>query len=89
MNWQTIPSGRKRCSLVYLENPLLSGKRATLPTILPWKMSAKYSLLDFQLDETSSDTEWKWNIVSEELDRKIETIYTVSEERLNKAGPMI
>ena len=52
-------------------------------------MSAKYSLLDFQLDETSSDTEWKWNIVSEELDRKIETIYTVSEERLNKAGPMI
>ena len=41
------------------------------------------------MDETSFDTEWKWNIVLEEKEKKSETSYTVSNERLLKAGPMI
>ena len=45
--------------------------------------------LDFQTEETNFDTEWKWNIVSEEMEKKFETFYTVSNERLIKAGPII
>ena len=47
------------------------------------------SSLDFQMDETSSDTAWKWNIVIEEIEKKFETFYTVSNEQLRKAGTMI
>ena len=35
------------------------------------------------------DTDWKWNIVSEEIEKKFETFYTVSNERLIKVDPMI
>ena len=31
----------------------------------------------FQTDETNLDTEWRWNIVSEEMEKKFETVYTV------------
>ena len=52
-------------------------------------MFEQISSLDFQMDETSTDTAWKWNIVLEEMEKKFETFYTVSNERLIKAGPMI
>ena len=55
----------------------------------PGRMFEQNSSLDFQMDETNSDTAWKWNIVSEEMEKKFETFYTVSNERLIKAGPMI
>ena len=41
------------------------------------------------MDETNFDTEWKWNFVSEEMDRKFAIFYTVSNEQLIKVGPMI
>ena len=52
-------------------------------------MFEQISSLDFQMDETNSDTEWKWNIALEEMEKKFGTSYTVSSERLIKAGPMI
>ena len=52
-------------------------------------MFEKISSLAFQTDETNSDTEWKLNIALEEMEKKFETSYTVSSERLIKAGPMI
>ena len=52
-------------------------------------MSEQILSLDFQTDETNFDTEWKWNIVSEEMEKKLETFYTVSNELLIKAGPTI
>ena len=52
-------------------------------------MFEQISSLDFQMDETNSDIAWKWNIVLEEMEKKFETSYTVSNERLIKAGAMI
>ena len=52
-------------------------------------MFEQISSPDFQMDETNSDTAWKWNIVLEEMEKKFGTFYTVSNERLIKAGPMI
>ena len=52
-------------------------------------MFEQISSLDFQMDETNSDTAWKWNIVLEEMEKNFEIFYTVSNERLIKAGPMI
>ena len=80
---------RKRCFLLYFEDHPLSGMRVILPTQQLGRMFEQISSLDFQMDETNSDTEWKWNIVLEELEKKFETLYTVSNERLIKAGPMI
>ena len=36
-------------------------------------MSEQVSPLDFQTVETNFGTEWKWNIVSEELEKKFRT----------------
>ena len=44
---------------------------------------------DIQVDVTIFDNEWKWKIVLEEMEKKFETFYTVSNEWLKKAGPMI
>ena len=52
-------------------------------------MFQQISSLDFQIDETNSDTEWKWNIALEEMEKKFETSYTLSSGQLIKAGPMI
>ena len=52
-------------------------------------MFEQISSLDFQMDETNFDTEWKWNIALEEMEKKFETFSTVSNERLIKADPMI
>ena len=59
VNWQTTLSGRKRCFLLYSEDQLLSGTRAILPMQQPGRMFEETSSLDFQMDETSSDTAWK------------------------------
>ena len=58
VNWQTTLSERKRCFLLYSEEQRLSGTRAILPTKQPVKMFEQISSLDFQMDETNSDTEW-------------------------------
>ena len=52
-------------------------------------MFEQISSIGFQMDETSSYTEWKWSIALEEMEKKFETSYTESSERLIKAGPMI
>ena len=44
-------------------------------------MLEQISSLGFQMGETNSDTEWKWNIALEEMEKKFETFYTVSNER--------
>ena len=36
------------------------------------------------MDETNFDTEWKWNIVSEEMVKKLETSHTVSKKTVDK-----
>ena len=80
---------KKRCFLLYCEDQPLSGTKAILPPQQPGRMFEQISSLDFQMAETNSDTAWKWNIVLEEMEKKFETSYTVSNERLIKAGPMI
>ena len=81
---------KKRCFVLYSsEDQPLSGWRAILPTQQPGRMSERTSSLDFQMDGTNSDTEWKWNIVLEDMEKKFVTFHTVSNERLIRAGPMI
>ena len=60
-----------------------------LPTEQPGRKFEQISSLAFQMAETNSDTAWKCNIVLEEMEKKTETSYTVSNERLIEAGPMI
>ena len=52
-------------------------------------MSGQISSLDYCMDETNFDTKWKWSIVLEATEKKFQTFYIVSNERLEKAGPMI
>ena len=59
LSLQTTLSGRKRCFLLYSEDLLPSGMRATSPTPRPGIMSEQISSLDSQMDETNLDTEWK------------------------------
>ena len=87
-NWLTTHLGRKPSSLPYSEEQLLSGTRITLRTLLHGRMSEQIPSLDFQTDEILFDTEWKCDIVSEEIEKKFGTFYTVSEERVTKAGPI-
>ena len=89
VNWQITLSRRKRCSLLYSEDQPLNGTRITLPTLLPGKMSEQISVLDFQTDGTNSDTEWKWNIVLEEIEKKLGTSYIASRELWIKGGQTI
>ena len=71
------------------EDQALSGTRAILPTQQPGRMFEQTSSLDFQMDETKSDTGWKWNIGLDEIEKKFEFSYILSNERLTKVGPMI
>ena len=89
VNRQTTLSGRERCSLFYFEDRPLTGMRIILRKLLPGKMSEQFSSTDFQTDETNFDKEWRWNIVSDEMEKIVEILYTVSNERFTKAGPMI
>ena len=75
--------------LLYSEDQPLSGTRAILPTQQLGMTFEQILSLDFQMEETNSDFERKWNIASEAMERKFETFYTVSSERLITAGPMI
>ena len=52
--------------------------RITLPQLQPGRMSEQASLSDFQMDETNLDTEWKWNIVLEEMEKMFETFCIAS-----------
>ena len=56
--------------------------------ILPGQTSEQILSLDFRTDETNFDTEWKWNIVSEDMEKKFETFHLLNERSI-KAGPMI
>ena len=89
VNWQSTLSERKRCFRLYSEDQPLSGTRTTLPTQQPGRMFEQISVLDFQMDETNSDTVSKWNIVLKEMRKNFETSYAVSNEELIKANPMI
>ena len=62
---------------------------AILQAQQPGRVFEQISSLDFQTDERNSDTEWKWNIVLEEIEKKFETSYIVSNERLIGADPMV
>ena len=88
VNWQRTISSKKRCFLLCSENQPLSGMGITLPTLPPGRMFEQTLSLDNQMDETISDTVWKWNTVLEEMEEKFETSHTVSSERLIKADPM-
>ena len=88
VNWQTTLSGRKHCFLLYSEDQPLSGTKLILPKKQPGRTLKQISSLEIQIDETISDTGWKWNIALEGMEKKIENSYTVSSERLIKAGPM-
>ena len=76
-------------SALFLFNPRTSRWRTILPTQQLGRMFEQISSLDFQMDETNSDTAWEWNIVLEKMEKKFGTFYTVSNERLIKCGPMI
>ena len=51
----------------------MSGKRTILPTQQPGRMFEQISSLGFQMEETNSDTEWKWSIVLEEMEKNFVT----------------
>ena len=72
-NWQTTFSGKKHSFPLHSEAQPMSGTRAILPTQQPGRMFEQTSSLDFQMDGTNSDTEWKWNIVLEEMEKNFET----------------
>ena len=74
VNWQTTLSGRKRCSLSCSEDQPLSGMTLTLRTLLYGRTLEQTSSQDFQMDETSLGTEWKWNNVLEEMENKIRNL---------------
>ena len=80
---------RKRSFPLYSEDQKLSGTRAKLPTQRPGRMFEQTSSLDFQMDGTNFNTEWKRNTALEEMEKKSETYYTVLSERLIRAGSMI
>ena len=42
-----------------------------------WENVPTNFITRFSEGETNVDTEWKWNIVSEEMAKKFETFYTV------------
>ena len=71
-----------------LRGSAASGMKITLPRLHLEKMSEQKQKLDFQTDKTNFDTEWKWNIVSERIEKRFETFCTVSIEQLIKDGPM-
>ena len=89
VSWPITLSGRKRCFLLHSEDQPLSGMRTILPSQQSRRMFEQISSLDFQIDETNSDTAWKLTNVLEEMEKKFETPNTVSNERLIKAVPMI
>ena len=89
VNWQTTLSGRKRCFLLYSMDQPLSGTRAILQTQQPGRMFEQILSQDFQMDETNSDTEWKGNIVLEEMEKKFGTSYTALNESWIKGGKKI
>ena len=79
---------KKRCFLLYPENQQLNGTRVTLPTLPPGEMFEQISSLDFQMDETNSDTAWKWTIVLE-MEKKFGTSYSALREPWIKGGQAI
>ena len=49
-------------------------------------MFEQISSLDCQMDETNFDTEWKWNIAIEEMEKKFGTSYIASRELWIEGG---
>ena len=88
VNWQTTLSGRRRC-FCCSEDHVLSGKRTTLPTQHLGIKFEQTSPLDFQMDGTNSDTEWKWNTASEEMEKKSEFSSIASRKHWTKGGRTI
>ena len=65
----------------------MSGTRAILPTQQPGRMFEQISSLDFQMDETNSDTEWKWNIALEEMEKKVDASLQRIKRLVHKGWP--
>ena len=80
---------KKALFFPYSEDQPLSGTKGILPTQQPGGMFEQISSLDFQMDETSSDTEWKWNTSSEEMEKKSEISSIASRELWIKGGQAI
>ena len=74
-----------------LRGPAAEWYESNITNATTWedRMFEQPSSLDFQMDETNFDTEWKWNLVLEEMQKKFGTSYTVSNGQLTRAGPMI
>ena len=87
--WLTTHLRRKPFSHFYSKDQLLSGPRKTSRTLLNGRMSEQFSLLNFQMYETNFGTDWNRNIVSEWMDKKFGTFYTVSKGGLTLAIRMI
>ena len=77
---------KKALFLLYYEDLLPSGMRATSPTPRPGIMSEQISSLDSLMDETNLDTEWKQNTVSEEMEKKSGVSSIASSELWIKDG---
>ena len=86
VNWQIRISGRKYCFLLCSEDQPLSGMRITSPTPAPGRMFEQSSSLDFQMEKTNFETEWKWNITLEEMENKFGISYIASRELWIKGG---
>ena len=72
-----------------LRGPAAEWYESNITNATTWEDVRKNLSLDFQMGETNSDSEWKkWNIALEEMEKKFGTFYTVSSERLIKAGPV-
>ena len=87
--WLTTPIGRSPSSHFYSEYRLLSGTRTTSRTLVHEEMTKQISSFVFQIHETNVDTEWRWNLVSEKMEKKLGTFYTESKERLTRGSPRL
>ena len=87
VSWQNTLSGRKRCFHFYSEDQPLIGTRITLLTLLPGRMSEPIASLDCQMEETNSDTEWKWNIVTEEMEKNFSIFLLRIKRTVDKSWP--
>ena len=86
---ETTLSERKRYFLLCSEDQPLNGARVTLPIQQPGIMFEQDSSLGFQMDETNLDTEWKYNTVSEEMEKESEISSIASRELWIKGGQTI
>ena len=72
-----------------LRGPAAEWYESNITNTTTWENVRTNFITRFSDGRNKCDTEWKWNTALEEMEKKTETVYTVSSERLIKAGPMI